>query len=56
MKTSAKYFRLVVGPYARKHEPKWPKAYLTYNITKKLKPKTFFQCRLNHLLSLWTAL
>jgi len=24
MKTSAKHFGLVVGPYARQHEPKWP--------------------------------
>jgi len=24
MKTSAKYFGLVVGPEARQHEPKWP--------------------------------
>jgi len=24
MKTLAKYFGPVVGPYARQHEPKWP--------------------------------
>jgi len=24
MKTSAKHFGLVVGPWARQHEPKWP--------------------------------
>jgi len=33
MKTSAKYFGLVVGPYARQHEPKWPKNYFTYDVT-----------------------
>jgi len=24
MKTAAKHFGLVVGPYARQYEPKWP--------------------------------
>jgi len=24
MKTSAKHFGLVVGPWARQHDPKWP--------------------------------
>jgi len=30
-----KYFHLAVGPWARKHVPKWRKTYLTYDITHK---------------------
>jgi len=35
MKTSAKYFGLAVGPYARQHEPKWFQNYFTYDVTHK---------------------
>jgi len=41
MKTSAKYFGQAVGPYARQHEPKWPKNYFTYDVIhKKSAPQT----------------
>jgi len=50
MKTSAKYFGLAVGPWARKHEPKWPPNYFTYDATHKKSAtptKEFFiKCRL----------
>jgi len=46
MKTSAKYFHLVVGPRSGISSQKWPKTYLTSDITHKKKqnptPKNFF--------------
>ena len=58
MKTSAKYFRLAVGPRSGTSSQKWPKTYITYDVThKKTKPKTnkiFFHCRLQDLPSLLT--
>jgi len=64
MKTSAKHFGLVVGPYARQHEPKWPQNYFTYDVShKKSAPHNqksfFFECNLLDWLirlSPWTAL
>jgi len=50
MKTSAKYFSLPVAPFARQHEPKWPKNYFTYDVTHKkyITPnqQIFFEWRL----------
>jgi len=43
MKTSAKYFRLAVGPSPGTSSQKWPKNYLTYDVThKKTKTPNFF--------------
>jgi len=57
MKTSAKYFGLVVGPWL-----KWPKNYFTYDVTHKKSAtpnqKIFFNCRLEdfpNLLRVGTA-
>jgi len=43
---------MAVGPRSGTSSQKWPKTYLTYDIThKKTKPKTnFFYCRLEDLL------
>jgi len=42
MKTSAKYFRLAVGPRSGTSSQKWPKTYLWCHSQKKTKPKTDF--------------
>jgi len=51
-----KYFGLAVGPYARQHEPKWPKNYFTFDVTHKksapLNQKIFFECLLEDLPNL----
>jgi len=53
MKTSAKYFHLVVGLRSGTSSQKWPKTYLIYDVTHKKnwnpKPKNFFSLQIRWL-------
>jgi len=53
MKTSAKYLGVAVGAWAMQHEPKWPKNYLTYDVTENLQPptkKSFFRVQTRRMV------